>query len=95
MTTRMTGTRGTSLAVRHDLFAALCRGAADRVCLAATPTFAVMALLAVVFGDGPDMLCSALPTASPLNGMVWMYLLMSIFHTVPWLKLVACRWASR
>jgi hypothetical protein len=62
------------------------RGAADWVCLAAAPTFGAMALLTGVLGGGPrDMVCSATP-ASPLTGMVSMYLLMSAFHSAPWLK---------
>src|SRR5882757_5048201 len=65
-------------------------GAADWLCLAATPTFAIMALLTGVPGGGPaDMLCSAAQGASPLTGMVPMYVLMSVFHSVPWLKLVS------
>jgi uncharacterized membrane protein YeiH len=65
------------------------RGAADYVCLAAAPTFGAMALLTGVLGGGPrDMLCSA-THASPLTGMVLMYLLMSAFHSAPWLKLIA------
>jgi hypothetical protein len=64
-------------------------GAADWLCLAAAPTFAIMALLTGVLGGSPpDMLCSA---ASPLNGMVPMYLLMSAFHCAPWLKLISSR----
>ena len=67
-------------------------GAADWLCLAATPTFAIMALLAGVLGGGPlDMLCSAAQDASPLTGMVPMYLLMSAFHSAPWLKLISSR----
>jgi hypothetical protein len=65
-------------------------GATDWLCLAAAPTFAIMALLTGVFGAGsPDMLCSAAPDASPLTGMVPMYLLMSAFHSAPWLKLIS------
>jgi hypothetical protein len=56
--------------------------------LAATPTFAVMALLAGV-GGTPDILCSATQAASPVSGMAVMYLLMSAFHSSPWLKLIA------
>jgi len=65
-------------------------GMADWLSLAAAPTFAVMALLTGVLGGGaPDMLCSAAHGASPLSGMVPMYLLMSAFHSSPWLKLIA------
>ncbi|MEA2913873.1 MAG: hypothetical protein QOJ15_5954, partial [Bradyrhizobium sp.] len=66
-------------------------GAADWLYLAAAPTFAVMALLTGVPGGAPDMLCSAAPGASPLSGMVAMYLLMSAFHLAPWLKLFSSR----
>jgi hypothetical protein len=67
-------------------------GAADWLSLAAAPTFAIMALLTGVVGGGPlDMLCSVAPDASPLTGMVPMYLLMSAFHAAPWLKLVSSR----
>jgi hypothetical protein len=60
--------------------------------LAAAPTFAIMALLTCVIGGGaPDMLCSAGPDGSPLNGMTPMYLLMSAFHVAPWLKLICSR----
>jgi hypothetical protein len=66
--------------------------AARLLSLAATPTFAVMALLAAVHGDGmPDMICSATREGSPLTGMVPMYLLMSAFHLAPWLRLLARR----
>jgi hypothetical protein len=59
---------------------------ADALALAASPTFAIMALLTGVLGGGPaEMLCSAV---SPLSGMVTMYLLMSAFHAAPWLKLI-------
>jgi hypothetical protein len=65
---------------------------ADWLCFAATPTFAIMALLSSVLGDGQlDALCSAAHHGLPLNGMVPMYLLMSAFHSAPWLKAIA-RW---
>ena len=61
-------------------------GAANWLRLAATPTFAIMALLTGVSGGGmPDMFCSA--AISPLNGMTLMYVMMSVFHSTPWLKL--------
>jgi hypothetical protein len=60
--------------------------------LAAAPTFALMALLtAIQDGGAPSMLCSAAHDASPLTGMVPMYVLMSAFHAAPWLKLIANR----
>ena len=62
--------------------------------LAAAPTFAIMALLTVVGGPS-DRLCAAAPDASPLNGMALMYLLMSAFHSAPWLKLVSGRRTDR
>ena len=67
-------------------------GAAECLSLAAAPTFAVMALLTAVVGGGPlAMLCAAAPDASPLTGMIPMYLLMSAFHATPWLKLISRR----
>ena len=60
--------------------------AADGLALAASPTFALLALLTGVLGGGPaQMLCSA-AHGSPLSGMMTMYLLMSAFHAGPWLK---------
>ncbi len=69
---------------------AAARGVADWLSLAAAPTFAIMALLTAL-GGAPDMLCSAGHDASPLTGMVAMYVLMSAFHSAPWLKLAASR----
>ena len=60
--------------------------------LAAAPTFLIMALLTGVNAGGmPDGLCSAAHDASPLSGMVPMYLLMSAFHLAPWLRLLSSR----
>ncbi|WFU04277.1 hypothetical protein QA648_26165 (plasmid) [Rhizobium sp. CB3171] len=56
--------------------------------LAAAPTFAIMALLTAAVGD-QDMICSAMSGALPLGGMVSMYLLMSVFHLTPWLRLLS------
>ena len=62
--------------------------AADGLSLAASPTFAIMALLTgVLTGRPTEMLCSA-AHGSALSGMVMMYLLMSAFHLAPWLKLI-------
>jgi hypothetical protein len=65
---------------------------ADWLCLAAAPTFAIMALLTSVPGGGQvTMMCSAAQDGSPLSGMALMYLLMSAFHLPPWLKLIFSR----
>jgi hypothetical protein len=67
-------------------------GAAHWLSLAAAPTFAIMALFTAVPGGGPlDALCSTAQNASPLGGMVPMYLLMCAFHSGPWLKLISGR----
>lgn len=62
-----------------------------RLYLAATPTFAAMAVLTSVAGSGAqDSLCS-IAGVSPLTGMMPMYLLMSLFHSAPWLRLISRR----
>jgi hypothetical protein len=81
-----------SVAIRPDSGHLAAFRAADWLCLAAAPTFAVMALLTAIHGGGQmPMMCSAAPDASPLDGMVPMYLLMSAFHAAPWLKLISGR----
>jgi hypothetical protein len=64
------------------------RSAADWLCLAATPAFAAMALLALLDDGRTDILCAGMQHSSPLGGMVAMYVLMSVFHCAPWLKLI-------
>jgi hypothetical protein len=67
------------------------RVAAEWLCLAATPTFAIMALLTALGSGQPDILCAAMHHALASNGMVLMYLLMSAFHAAPWLRLTCSR----
>ena len=68
------------------------RRAAELLCLAAAPTFALIALISGVSeGDAAGMLCSATRGSLQVSGMVPMYLLMSIFHVSPWLKLASRR----
>jgi hypothetical protein len=66
-------------------------GAGGWLGIAAAPTFAVMALLTYVSGGDVDMMCSAAHGVSWLGGMVPMYVLMSAFHSGPWLKLISWR----
>jgi hypothetical protein len=65
-------------------------GAADWLELAATPTFAIMALYIGLLGGG-----SMAHHALPLSGMVPMYLLMTVFHSPPWLRLSFSRQRGR
>jgi hypothetical protein len=89
MSQASTGMRGGNAVPESGNAAA--KGAADFLYLAAAPTFAIMALLTGVLGGGPaDALCSIAGT-SQLGGMMPMYLLMSAFHSAPWLKLIAGR----
>jgi hypothetical protein len=58
--------------------------------MAAAPTFAAMAISTTsLSGNGMGMICGVEP--SPLAGMASMYLLMSVFHSAPWLKLIGNR----
>jgi hypothetical protein len=71
--------------------AAVVVGLTNWLYLAATPTFAVMALLTCVLGGDADMMCSSAHGVFALSGMVPMYVLMSAFHLAPWLKLISRR----
>ena len=65
-------------------------GATGWLGLAASPTFALMAWIAA--NDAPPMaFCSPGPSILPFDGMTAMYLLMSLFHLLPWLKLASGR----
>jgi hypothetical protein len=86
----MVATQGEAAAACAGRGDAAVLGVADWLCLAAAPTFAIMALLTGVFG-ARDILCSAGRGALSLSGMVPMYLLMSAVHAAPWLKLIAGR----
>ncbi len=81
------------VAARFEGGRAVALRATEWLGLAAAPAFAIMALLTgALGGSGPwDVLCSAAGDASPLSGMVPMYLLMSAFHSAPWLTLVSRR----
>ncbi len=65
-------------------------GIADGLCRAASPTFALMALLTAL-SPSSEMLCMPVQDGLPIGGMVPMYLLMSAFHAGPWLRLIAPR----
>jgi hypothetical protein len=84
------------MASRSDKAVAL--AAADLLCLAAAPAFAIMALTTAALGGGPPDLLCAVQDSSQLGGMVPMYLLMSAFHLPPWLRLLSKRreiWAKK
>ncbi|HEV7277526.1 MAG TPA: hypothetical protein VGN80_14665 [Devosiaceae bacterium] len=58
--------------------------------LAAAPTFALMAWISAVRSPGMTM-CTAASALVPINDMALMYLLMSLFHLPPWMKLLSAR----
>lgn len=66
------------------------RGAAAWLALAASPTFALMAWIAANAAH-PFAFCAPGSSILPIDGMTAMYLLMSLFHLSPWLKLAAAR----
>jgi hypothetical protein len=66
-------------------------GLASWLGLAGAPTFALMALWSAFFSSAPDVLCTATQDSAPMGGMTVMYVLMSAFHSSPWLNLIASR----
>ena len=76
-------------AVRRGAAAsAAAQALANALALAAAPTFALLALWTAFAGDR-SMLCMGMQDASSLNGMAFMYALMSAFHATPWLKRIS------
>jgi hypothetical protein len=63
-------------------------GAAGWLALAASPVFALMALVAA-FDAARPAFCASGSGILPIDGMTAMYLLMSLFHLAPWLKLAS------
>jgi hypothetical protein len=65
-------------------------GIPDMLRLAATPSFAAMALLSALGGNAMPDLCAP-RLGSPLSGMALMYAMMSAFHAPAWLQLMCDR----
>ena len=86
MTSPASATAGTG---RDSVAAA--RHLARWLALAATPTFAIMAVLTAVIGEGPASTLCVAGHGALLGGMVPMYLLMSAFHSATWLRWIAER----
>ncbi|WP_445678761.1 hypothetical protein [Radicibacter daui] len=63
-------------------------GLANGLCLAATPAFALMALITWHYGGAMEMICSGGQGIFSPGSMVTMYALMSFFHLTPWLRLL-------
>lgn len=62
-------------------------GLAGALCLAAAPTFALMAGITWRYGGAMEMICSGGQGIFSPDSMVTMYALMSLFHMAPWLRL--------
>jgi len=75
-----------TIVTREPWLAATALMAAEWLPFAATPAFTAMTVFTAL--DAPhDVLCSV--ASRPMNGMVWMYALMSIRHSGPWLRLLS------
>jgi hypothetical protein len=70
------------------------RDAAGWLALAVSPTSALMAWIAANDAS-PIALCSSGSSILPVDGMTAMYVLMSLFHLSPWLKLASGRPLAR
>lgn len=68
--------------------------AAGGLCLAAAPTFALMALVSYLSSGELGMQCTAMSGTSSMSGMTVMYALMGAFHLTPWLRLASAGIAS-
>lgn len=58
------------------------------IALAASPSFALLALASLVQGADPAAVLCAAAGGAPFGGMTVMYALMSLFHATPWLRLI-------
>lgn len=80
----------TSTAERQGARASDAGNATGLLALTASPVFALMAWI-TASDSGAMALCSTSSDVLPIGGMPAMYLLMSLFHLPPWLKLGARR----
>jgi hypothetical protein len=81
-----------SSAIDRDVRAVSAFDVAHWLSLVTAPSLAIMALLTAKFSNGKAaMICGLAPEPSWLCGMVPMYLLMSLAHSPPWLRLIAGR----
>ena len=81
-----------STAIDSDVRSAAALDAAHWLSITAAPTFTLMALLTAVHGSGKvAMICGFAREPAWLGGMVPMYLLMGLFHSAPWLRLISSR----
>jgi hypothetical protein len=64
------------------------RDAAGWIGLATAPTFALMAWIAAA-DTSRIAICASTSGMPPIDGMAWMYMLMSFFHMSPWLNIIS------
>ncbi len=75
------------LATKRSADSRQTRDAASWIGFAASPTFALMAWISA--NDMQGMICASDPDILPIGGMAFMYLLMSVFHLSPWVRIVS------
>jgi hypothetical protein len=91
----MIGASAKGVARRDDIGIVTALTVAKWLRFAAAPTFATMALLTIAFDNSlPNALCTAADSFWT-GGMAPMYLLMSAFHLMPWLRLISRRENAR
>jgi len=56
---------------------------------AAAPVCLALALATAYFETGMGSACGAMASGSPVGGMATMYMVMAIFHSGPWLRLLS------
>jgi hypothetical protein len=91
----MIGAEASDITRRDETGVVTASAAAKWLSFAAAPTFTIMALLTIGLDNSlPNAFCAAAGSFWP-GGMAPMYVLMAVFHSAPWLKLISRGNAAR